>query len=155
MAGMAQIKWRIETFGIIGFLGQLLRRLIKGHWTIWTELMYQNTGTTADAETAMTDFVPGRDGRLKAVKICPAAVAATTLIESGYVKLTCKLFGGVDLQIPFSSSGLATVPKAVDSKIYETMVDVPVKAGVPIKGYYYYNVTPTTPELLVYGVFVG
>lgn len=119
-----------------------------------TVLMYQNTGTTIDAETAMTDFSPPINGRLKKVIINPGGIAATSLIESGYVKLTCATFGGVDMYAPFKGIGLETVPRD-DKPICVTECDLAIKAGQPIKGYYYYNVTPVTPELFVFGEIEG
>jgi len=118
------------------------------------ELMYQSTGTTQDAETAMTSFTPTKSGVLKEVHVYPGGTAATSLVEGGYVKLTCSKFAGVDLFCPFWGSGLRTAP-AVQIQARITICNLAVEAGVPVKGFYYYNTTPTTPELMVYGVFEG
>lgn len=118
----------------------------------FVELMYQSVGTTIDAETAMTAYTPQVNGRLKAVIINPGGIAATSLIESGYVRLRCTTFGGVDMVAPFSGIGLETVPRA-EKKMFRTECDLQVRSGVPITGLYYYNVTPVTPELFVYGEF--
>mgnify|MGYP001615360352 CR=1 FL=1 len=91
---------------------------------------------------------------MRAVKIIPGGVAATSLVEHGYIKLSCSLFGGIDLLIPFSGMGLQTAPHPA-IPIETTEVDVPVQSGVPVKVYYYHNVVPTTPEIKVFAVIEG
>lgn len=115
----------------------------------FVELAWQSTGVTIDAETSLGNYTPQVNGRLKKIIINPGGIAATSLIESGYVRLRCKTFGGVDVVAPFKGIGLETVPRD-DKPLCVTECDVEVKAGVPISGLYYYNVTPVTPELFVF-----
>lgn len=116
---------------------------------LFTDLAWRSTGVVIDAETALGNYTPQVDGRLKKVIIDPGGIAATSLIESGHVRLRCKTFGGVDMVAPFSGIGLETVPR-VKKNLCITECDLAVKAGVPIAGLYYYNVLPVTPELVVY-----
>jgi hypothetical protein len=120
----------------------------------WIELLYNSTGTTAAAETKMTDFTPTKNARLLGVIIYPGGQAATSLVEGGYVKMSCPTFAGVDLYVPFWGNGLRTAPapKVIPDV---TPCVLAVQAGTPVKGYYYFTVTPTTPQLMVYGVFEG
>ena len=120
----------------------------------WKELMFRSTGVVIDAETAMTDFTPSQNATLIAVEVHVGAIAATTLIESGYFKLVHKAWGGRELYCPFQGIGLETVPKAQKQPIL-TPCNLPVIAAIPVKGYYYNNVAPTTPEFTVYGIFEG
>jgi len=120
----------------------------------WQELLFQSVGTTADAETAMTAWTPTKTAKLIAIVIDAAYVAATSLIESGYVKLSCPTFGGIDLIANFNGVGLGTAPRP-HNPMNITVCNLQVTAGTPVKGAYYHNVTPVTPELLVYGIFEG
>jgi len=120
----------------------------------WKELMYRSTGVVIDAETAMTDYTPSISATLVAVEVIAGAIAATTLIENGYFKLVHSKWAGRDLYVPFQSIGLHTVPVGKKPKNV-TSCNLPVAAGIPIKGYYYNNVAPTTPEFTVFGIFEG
>jgi len=120
----------------------------------WIELLYQSTGVTADAETKMADFTPTKNATLVGIEIFAGGVAATSLVEGGYVKLTCPTFGGIDMYAPFWGNGLRTAP-APKVTPNVTPCNLRVIAGTPVKGYYYYTVAPTTPELMIYGVFEG
>lgn len=120
----------------------------------WKELMYRTTGTTIDAETAMTDFTPTHSGTLIGVEVIVGGIAATSLIENGYIKMVHGPWAGHDLYAPFQGIGLETVPRHEKSPC-QTACNLPVQAGSPIKGYYYHNVTPVTPEITVFGIFVG
>jgi len=120
----------------------------------WKELMFRSTGAVIDAETAMTDYVPSIGGNLVEVEVVVGGIAATTLIENGYFKLVHKPWAGRDLYVPFEGIGLETVPRATKLP-WVTKCNLPVKAGIPIKGYYYNNVAPTTPEFTVFGTFEG
>ena len=53
----------------------------------WVELIGRTVGTTIDAETAMADWTPSHSGRLKKIGVLPGGIAATTLLENGYIKL--------------------------------------------------------------------
>lgn len=118
----------------------------------WKELMFQTVVTTADVETALTSFTPSKDARLVGVEIMVGGVAATSLVEQGYIKMTCTTFSGVDTYFGFSGCGVRTAP-AVQLQPNRHNCMLPVKSGTPIKGYIYHNVTATTPEILVYGIF--
>lgn len=115
----------------------------------FSELIGRTVGVVIDAETAMADWTPSVTGRLKAVTVLPGGIAATSLIENGYIKLTCVTFGGVDMYAPFQGIGLETVPRA-DKHETRTECDLQIKAGVPIHLYYYNNVLPVTPEITVF-----
>lgn len=118
----------------------------------YVELIGRTVGTTIDADTAMADWTPSIDGRLKRVGVLPGGIAATTLIENGYIKLACPTFGGVDMYAPFNGGGVFTAPHMPSSyPVQWTECDLKVEAGKPVKVFYYHNVTPTTPEITVFG----
>lgn len=119
----------------------------------WKELMYRSVGTTIDSETAMSDFTPTQNGTLVGVEVIVGGIAATSLIENGYIKMG---HSGWDRELfcPFQGLGLETVPRHYKEPCV-TSCNLPVKQGVPIKGWYYFNVTPVTPELTVFGIFEG
>lgn len=116
----------------------------------FVELIGQTVGIIFDAETAIASYTPQVNGRLVALIINPGDIAATTLIESGYVRLRCVTFGGVDMVAPFDGGGLQTA--TAPTKLQKTECDLAIKSGVPISILYYYNVLPTTPELFIYAV---
>ena len=118
----------------------------------WKELMYRETGTTIDSETAMTDFTPSQDATLIGIEIIAGGIAATSLIENGYIKMSHKAWEGKELFCPFQGLGLETVPRTAKAPNL-TSCNLPVKAAIPIKGYYYHNVLPVTPEITVFGIF--
>ena len=114
----------------------------------FTELVGRTVGVIIDAETAMTDWTPSIAGRLKKVIVIVGGIAATTLIENGYIKLASSTFGGVDMYAPFQGIGLATAPRA-DKPPQVTECDLKLTT-TPVKVYYYHNVLPTTPEITVF-----
>lgn len=114
--------------------------------------MFQSVVTTADVETALTSFTPTKTARLIGIEVIVGGTAATSLMEAGYIKMTCPTFGGVDCYTPFNGAGLRTVPAAYIPK-QVNVVDLPVQAGTPVKGFIYWNVTAVTPEIFVYGIF--
>ena len=115
----------------------------------YVELVGRTVGVVIDAETAMADWNPTVSGRLKAVGVLTGGIAATSLIENGYIKLGCSQFGGVDMYAPFDGGGVFTAPR-LGKPIQWTDCDLKITAGVPVKVYYYNNVIPTTPELTVF-----
>lgn len=115
----------------------------------FTELIGRTVGVIIDADTAMADWTPSIKGRLKKVIVLAGGIAATTLIENGYIKLASSTFGGVDQYCPFDGHGLFTAPRTGDP-ITETECDLAVDTK-PIKIFYYHNVLPTTPEITVFG----
>lgn len=119
----------------------------------WTELIGRTVGVIIDAETAMADWTPSHGGRLKKVTVIVGGIAATSLIENGYIKLGSSGFGGVDMYAPFQGLGLETVPRNFKEP-QVTECDLLV-SQTPIKVYYYHNVIPTTPEITVFGEIEG
>jgi len=115
----------------------------------FVELIGRTVGVIIDADTAMLDWTPSVAGRLKKVIVIVGGIAATTLIENGYIKLTSSTFGGVDMYAPFQGIGLETVPRS-EKKSQITECDLKVETK-PIKVFYYHNVIPTTPEITVFG----
>lgn len=120
----------------------------------FVELVGRTVGVTIDADTAMADWVPSISGRLKKVGVLPGGIAATTLLENGYIKLACAVFGGVDMYAPFDGGGLATAPRGARGMQW-TECDLKVEAGKPVKVFYYHNVAPTTPEITVFAEIEG
>lgn len=121
----------------------------------WVELMFRTTGTTIDAETAIADdFVPSQDATLVGTFVVVGGIAATSLVENGYIKMTHKVWEGREHMTPFEGVGLETVPRS-PKNVLIVPCSLPVKAAIPVKGHYYYNVTPVTPELTVFGIFEG
>ena len=116
----------------------------------FVELIGRTVGVVIDADTAMADWVPSVSGRLKKVIVITGGIAATTLIENGYIKLTCAVFGGVDMYAPFDGGGLFTAPRQ-KTGLDVTECDLAVSAGKPVHVFYYHNVIPTTPEITVFG----
>lgn len=117
------------------------------------DLIGRTTGVVIDADTAMTDWTPQIAGRLKKVIVIVGGIAATTLIENGYIKLSSSDFGGVDMYAPFQGVGLETVPRA-DKRPCVTECDLKLTRS-PVKVYYYHNVLPTTPEITVFAEIEG
>jgi len=116
----------------------------------FVELIGRSTGVTIDAEVAMADWTPSVPGRLKKVMVLTGGIAATTLIENGYIKLQSSTFGGVDMYAPFDGGGLFTAPRQKGNWACQvTECDLKIEAK-PIKLYYYHNVAPTTPEITVF-----
>ena len=114
----------------------------------YVELIGRTVGVTIDAETSMADWTPSIAGRLKKVIIIPGGIAATSLVENGYIKLSSSTFKGVDMYAPFQGIGLATAPRNyVMPCITECDLEVDTK---PVKVYYYHNVLPVTPEITVF-----
>ena len=144
--------YRAAGYCILAILGMIFRRIRKGHWSVWVEEMFRETGVVIDTETSMTNYQTERGGRLVQVIIDPGGIAATSLIESGHVRI--ETVNNPDVVAPFHGIGLETVPRQRKA-FCVTDCDIPVKASGLIKGKYYYNVLPVTPELVVYGKFVG
>lgn len=121
----------------------------------WVELMFRSTGVVIDAETSIADdFIPSQDAKLVGTFVVCGGIAATTLIENGYFKMTHKMWGGREHFTPFEGVGLETVPRA-NKRVLIVPCDLPVKAAIPVKAWYYNNVAPTTPEFTVFGIFEG
>jgi len=119
----------------------------------WVELVGRSVGVVIDAETAMADWTPSHAGRIKRIGVLAGGIAATTLIENGYIKLSSSKFGGVDMYAYFDGGGVFTAPRA-SRNIQWTDCDL-LAEMVPIKVYYYNNVIPTTPEITVFAEIEG
>ena len=114
----------------------------------YVELVGRTVGVTIDAETAMDAWTPSMAGRIKRVGVLAGGIAATTLIENGYIKLSSSIFGGVDMIAPFDGGGVFTAPR-VQHSIQWTECDLKCEK-TSVKVYYYHNVAPTTPEITVF-----
>jgi hypothetical protein len=119
----------------------------------WVELVGRTVGVVIDAETEMVAWTPSHAGRIKRVGVLPGGIAATTLIENGYIKLSSSKFGGVDMLAPFDGGGLATAPRG-QRDIQWTECDLQAEM-TPIRVAYYHNVIPTTPEITVFAEMEG
>ena len=112
--------------------------------------------STATTETACTGspYSPLTNGRLTKVEVAFAGTAATSLLEGGYVKLSCPLWG-VDMYVPFTGHGLRTVPVGAAVEIASKECDLPLKTGVPVTIVILHKVTPVTPIMHIYGDIVA
>lgn len=116
----------------------------------YVELVGRTVGVIIDADTAMADWTPSIKGRLKKVMVLTGGIAATSLIENGYIKLSSSTFGGVDMYAPFDGGGVFTAPRQKGNwATQNTDCDLAVDTK-PIKVFYYHNVIPTTPEITVF-----
>lgn len=114
----------------------------------FVELVGRTVGVIIDADTPMADWTPSIAGRIKKIIVLAGGIAATTLIENGYIKLSSSTFGGVDMYAPFDGHGLFTAPRTGNPF---TVTECDLKCEkTPIKVYYYNNVIPTTPEITVF-----
>lgn len=112
------------------------------------------TGTTFAAVTG-SPYAPKVSGRLKKILVLISRTANTSIAWGGEILLKSPTFGGVDCQLPFQGIGEAAadiVEAAMPVQIFDD-VDLAVKTGVNITVQYRYLVTPTTPQLYLYGVF--
>ena len=117
----------------------------------YVELIGRTVGVIIDADTAMADWTPQMAGRLKKVIVVVGGIAATSLIENGYIKLSSPSFGGVDMYAPFNGGGVFTaVWGRSGSNIQVTECDLKIER-TPVHVFYYHNVVPTTPEITVFG----
>lgn len=117
------------------------------------DLVGRTVGVVIDADTAMDNWTPQVAGRIKRIGVLCGGIAATTLIENGYIKLTSSDFGGVDMYAPFDGGGVFTAPHGVRG-VQWTECDLKV-SKTPVKVAYYHNVAPTTPEITVFAEIEG
>lgn len=121
----------------------------------WVELVGRTVGVVIDADTAMENWTPTHKGRIKAIGVLPGGIAATTLIENGYIRLAASIFGGVEMVAPFNGGGLATVGgNRLASNIQWTECDLPCEVSA-VRVSYYHNVLPVTPEITVFALIEG
>ena len=119
---------------------------------LWWDQMaiYNGTGTTYEALTG-SKYTPVVDGRLRGVKLVQAGDAATTLAELADIKLSDPKWGR-DFVCSQGAGGLRTAPAfPVPDSMYECDLPVLSSQGITIEGRW--NVTPTTPHLVVMGLF--
>jgi hypothetical protein len=94
-----------------------------------------------DAETATfsnfaggggaSPYTPSEDAHLVALRVMPAATAATSLLEGVLIRLTCNSFKPNMLEVGCKGNGLRTAPAAAQDLV-DWVVDQEVKAGVPV-----------------------
>jgi hypothetical protein len=119
------------------------------------DLVGRTVGVVFDAETPMADWTPQLAGRLKKVIIVVGGIAATSLVENGYIKLSSSDFGGIDMYAPFCGGGIFTaVWERSGSNIQVTECDLKI-SKTPIRVFYYHNVIPTTPEITIFAEIEG
>lgn len=152
-------KQRLAYFGLVAFIGMLLRRIWKGHWSRYVDRIGTSlTETTTEHEMTGSPYSPLASGRLKKLILTANGSAATSLVNAGYGIVKCPSFGGVDCYIPFSQPGIKTAPAFGGSHaIVEVDCDLAVKVGVAIKAYICHETadTPVTAEFQLFGVFEG
>lgn len=130
---------------------------------IWNVLLaeYDAETTTFSAcagalSGASSPYTPTKDGTIKRLRCIIADKDAATLINHVEFRLKSSLFGGVDVEVGVSGNGLQTVP-ATPEPSEEWVVDLPVKAGVPIviEGRNITSDTPVTVSVLLYATIEG
>lgn len=122
----------------------------------WELIGQYNSETTADTDLAGTPaspWNPGENAKLIAVRTIVCDEAATSLVNVGVITLTCKAWGGHQLEAPFVGTGLRTVPAMIQPPI-DSPTDLDVKAGVPVtmKGRHLTADTPITCNVLVWAL---
>jgi len=158
-SGRAMWDWkqRLSYFGFFAFLRMVLRRIIKGHWTVYVDRIGTSVSeATTETELTGSPYSPLANGRLKQLILTDNCDAATGLWNAGYCRVTSVAFGGVDAYVPFSGQGIKTAP-AFGGSINKVDVDLAVKTGVVIKAYLKHETadTPVTFEGQLFGVFEG
>lgn len=152
-------KQRLRFFGLLCFARMLLRRIIKGHWSIYIDRIGTSLSElTTEFEMTGSPYAPLTSGRLKKLIATINGSAATALFNAGYIKVSCTSFGGVEAFVPFSGPGIKTAPAFGGSHaIVEVDVDLAVKTGVNIRAHVKHETadTPITFEAQLFGVFQG
>ena len=113
--------------------------------------MLSGVGTTAGK------YSPLYNGRLVKVTIFVTPQAATSLCQSGHVKLIQQDWDPNTIVFPFNGFGLATAPQAVGGNelLIEYVVDLPVKTDKPIDSLLIEFDSPVTPRIRVVGTFTS
>jgi len=116
-----------------------------------------------DAETATftafaggggaSPYSPETDGTLIAVRVMPAATAATSLMEFVNIRLTCTLWTPNAIEVGVKGNGLRTVP-ADAQESSDWLINQPVNTskGIVMEGENLAG-TPVTVQVFVYGLF--
>lgn len=127
----------------------------------YIDLMGYTTGTgTSFAAVTGSPYAPKKSGRLVGVIIVVSRQANTSIAWAGDIQLKCPSFGGVDCIVPFGGIGEAAADIVETGsggmfKFTNGEVDLAVVTGSNIVVEYRFQVTPTTPELYIYGMFEG
>ncbi len=120
-----------------------------------SKLWWDNIGTINTTSTSYTSigakYYAPLDARLRMVRLSVAGDAANSLIESVTLRITSPEWGR-SLVVGAAGAGLRTVPAIpVPNSNHET--DLPVKASQGLDMQAKFNVTATTPDIQVYGLF--
>jgi hypothetical protein len=121
---------------------------------IYTDSMMTSTsGTTAAAAMTGSPYSPLQDGRLLGVIIVMSGQAASSLMETANVILTCPTFNPANsLNYYMAGGGLRTAP-AFPIPPATFGINESVLSQQGIKGTLGWNVTAVTPNVSVTGVF--
>ena len=113
--------------------------------------MLAGTGTTAGK------YSPLFKGKLIKVTIKVTPQAATSLGQSGHVKLIQQDWDPNTIIFPFNGFGLATAPQAVGGNELDTeyLVDLVVSPDKPIDSLLIEFDSPVTPRVRVVGTFTS
>lgn len=114
------------------------------------------TGTTFAAMTG-SPVSPLTDGRLIGLLIVLSRAANTSIVWGGEILLKCVSFGGVECQVGFNGIGEAAADIVESALPVQKVDDIDLRvlttSAITIE--YRYHVTPTTPQLYVYGIIEG
>lgn len=121
---------------------------------IYNDAMFTSTsGTTTAAAMTGSPYSPLKDGRLLGVILTLSGQAATSLMETANVILTCPTFNPANtLNMFIAGAGVRTAPAfpiapSVNGVNQQVLSQQGIKATVG------WNVTATTPNLSVTGIF--
>lgn len=98
-------------------------------------------------------YAPDIKGRLKAIRVIPAAEAATSLIEGIQFRLSCTSWKPNTIHVAVAGNGLRTVPATPQTPI-DYPVDQPVEpsVGITIEGRHAVA-TAVTCNVILLGLF--
>lgn len=113
--------------------------------------------SVATTETAMTGspYTVAKAGKLVGAMVSVAGDAASSLIESGYVKLSSKQWQNREVIIPFAGGGLrtATTPPIPISVVSGLDLDCPLGCVINAVVCHVTGATPVTPRIQTTLVF--
>jgi hypothetical protein len=123
-------------------------------WRLMGEMV--ETATTYGAlagVAAPSPYTPDVDATLIAIRVISTGQAASSLVNSAQIRLTCTTFTPNTIHVVTHGCGLRTAPANVPIPI-DYPVSQPTKAGVPItlEGRHPYT-NAVTPDILVLGLF--
>ena len=100
-------------------------------------------------------YTPTENARLIALRVAPAATAATSLVEGVLIRLTCATFRPNTIEVGAVGNGIRTAP-ATPQEPSDWVIDQNVSAGVPVtlEGR---NIagTPVAVQAFLWGLFEG